>query len=71
MASNKVYPGELLMNDINALLQRADKLKVELEQYQGLHSDEILEALYIEYTYDSNRIEGNTLTLRETDTSYP
>jgi Fic family protein len=32
-----------------------------------LYSAEIIEALHIEYTYDSNRIEGNTLTLRETD----
>jgi hypothetical protein len=43
------------------------KLKVELQQHRNLNSHEILEALYIEYTYDSNRIEGNTLTLRETD----
>jgi len=55
------------MNEINTILRRADELKVELGQYRGLHSDDILEALYIEYTYDSNRIEGNTLTLRETD----
>ena len=27
----------------------------------------ILQALDIEYTYESNRIEGSTLTLRETD----
>jgi Fic family protein len=27
----------------------------------------IEKALDIEYTYDSNRIEGNTLSLRETD----
>ena len=55
------------MNEINTILRRADELKVELGQYRGLQSDDILEALYIEYTYDSNRIEGNTLTLRETD----
>lgn len=55
------------MNKTNTLLKRADNLKLELAQYRDLHSDEILEALYIEYTYDSNRIEGNTLTLRETD----
>jgi Fic family protein len=48
-------------------IHNANNLKAELEQYRELHSAEILEALYIEYTYDSNRIEGNTLTLRETD----
>ena len=52
---------------MNTLLRRADELKAELAQYRGLNSNEILEALSIEYTYESNRIEGNTLTLRETD----
>lgn len=55
------------MNEIDTLLHHAEDLKAELEQYRDLHSAEILEALHIEYTYDSNRIEGNTLTLRETD----
>jgi len=55
------------MNELDTLLHNADNLKAELEQYRDLHSAEILEALHTEYTYDSNRIEGNTLTLRETD----
>ena len=55
------------MDDIKTLLQRVNELKSELDQHRDWHSDEILEALHIEYTYDSNRIEGNTLTLRETD----
>lgn len=55
------------MADINTLLHRADDLKAELERHRELRSNEILEALHIEYTYDSNRIEGSTLTLRETD----
>jgi hypothetical protein len=36
MISNKVYPGELQVNGINTLLQRADKLKVELQQHRNL-----------------------------------
>ena len=55
------------MNDINSLLQRVDALKAKLDQHRDWQRNEILEALNIEYTYDSNRIEGNTLTLRETD----
>ena len=55
------------MNEINTLLQHIDELKADLAQCRDLSRHEILEALYIEYTYDSNRIEGNTLTLRETD----
>jgi len=55
------------MNYINTLLQRVDELKAKLDQQRDWRKSEILEALHIEYTYDSNRIEGNTLTLRETD----
>jgi len=55
------------MNDMNTLLQRVDELKAKLDQQRDWRKSEILEALHIEYTYDSNRIEGNTLTLRETD----
>jgi len=55
------------MTHINTLLQRVDLLKEKLDQQRDWRKSEILEALHIEYTYDSNRIEGNTLTLRETD----
>lgn len=55
------------MTDINSLLQRVDALKAKLDRHRDWQRNEILEALNIEYTYDSNRIEGNTLTLRETD----
>ena len=55
------------MTHINSLLQRVDALKAKLDQHRDWQRNEILEALNIEYTYDSNRIEGNTLTLRETD----
>lgn len=55
------------MADINLLLQRVDELKEKLDLHRDWRKSEILDALHIEYTYDSNRIEGNTLTLRETD----
>ncbi|SMG67124.1 filamentation induced by cAMP protein Fic [methanotrophic bacterial endosymbiont of Bathymodiolus sp.] len=55
------------MTHIKLLLQRVDVLKAKLDQHRDWQRNEILEALNIEYTYDSNRIEGNTLTLRETD----
>lgn len=47
-------------------LQELDKLKTELNNIHSLDNDKIREALAIEYTYESNRIEGNTLTLQET-----
>ena len=32
-----------------------------------MNSEKIIQALELEYTYDSNKIEGNTLTLNETN----
>jgi Fic family protein len=35
--------------------------------FASLIAIEITQALELEYTFESNRIEGNTMTLRETD----
>lgn len=43
-----------------------DKLKHHLNQLRNLQSDKVAKAFDIEYTYESNKIEGNTLTLQET-----
>ncbi len=56
-----------MAKNLNDLLDRIDGLKARLDDARPLLNKSILNALYIEYTYDSNRIEGNTLTLRETD----
>ena len=52
---------------MNDKLQQIDTLLGELNQYRANENYRITGALEIEYTYDSNRIEGNTLTLHETD----
>lgn len=55
--------------DINVLLKEADILKEQLSALRPLPGEalkKIQNALDIEYTYESNRIEGNTLTLQET-----
>ena len=55
--------------DLNQLLNEADILKVQLSALRSLPEEalkKIQDALDIEYTYESNRIEGNTLTLQET-----
>ncbi|WDN87495.1 hypothetical protein BuS5_00463 [Desulfosarcina sp. BuS5] len=52
---------------IKHLLTRIDALKQKLDASRPLLNETILQAIDIEYTYNSNRIEGNTLTLRETD----
>ncbi|MBF0203698.1 MAG: Fic family protein [Desulfamplus sp.] len=53
--------------ELTGLIKKIDVLKERVEAARPLLNKSILEAIDIEYTYDSNRIEGNTLTLRETD----
>lgn len=51
------------------ILTEIDALKAELSSIRPLPAEavkKIQDAIEIEYTYDSNRIEGNTLTLQET-----
>ncbi len=53
--------------NLEALLSEIDKKKEQLSKYRELDSFRIAQALELEYTFESNRIEGNTLTLKETD----
>ena len=46
--------------------EQLDELKQHLNQLGNLQSDKVVKAFDIEYTYESNKIEGNTLTLQET-----
>jgi len=55
------------MSDLVELLAEIDALKLQLDALRPAENPQVLRALAMEYTYDSNRIEGNTLTLRETD----
>lgn len=50
----------------NVLIQ-IDKLKAKIDKIRHLDSFRIAQAFELEYTFESNRIEGNTLTLQETD----
>lgn len=50
-----------------SLLSDIDQLKARLDAVRHLDNYRIRQAFELEYTYESNRIEGNTLTLRETD----
>ncbi|MGN0328980.1 MAG: Fic family protein, partial [Lachnospira sp.] len=52
------------------LFAQIDRKKVELDGRRPLTAGEVArlnEEFIVEYTYNSNAIEGNTLTLRETD----
>lgn len=53
--------------NLQSLLNEIDILKSKLDQFRQFDSFRIAQALELEYTFESNRIEGNTLTLRETD----
>ena len=53
-----------------SLIQQIERKKVELDGRRPLTDGEVArlrEEFVVEYTYNSNAIEGNTLTLRETD----
>lgn len=55
--------------EMKQLLNEVDALKVQLSTLRPLPEEvlkKVQNALDIEYTYESNRIEGNTLTLQET-----
>ena len=56
--------------ELTGILHECDGLKARLSAVRPLPSEalkKIENALDIEYTYESNRIEGNTLTLYETE----
>ncbi len=55
------------MIETATLLQYIDELRIQLDAFRSeLDNAAIRDALKIEFLYESNRIEGNTLTLRET-----
>jgi Fic family protein len=57
----------MTVSDLELLLAEIDALKTRLDALRPLSNARLQQALDVEYTYESNRIEGNTLTLRETD----
>ncbi|WP_291099946.1 MULTISPECIES: Fic family protein [unclassified Flavobacterium] len=56
-----------LSKNLQSILDEIDVLKSKLDQFRKFDNSKIEQALELEYTFESNRIEGNTLTLRETD----
>ena len=52
---------------LQKILDEIDALKTKLDNFRQFDSYRIAQALELEYTFESNRIEGNTMTLRETD----
>lgn len=56
-----------LSSKLQKVLDEIDSLKTKLDSFRQFDSYRITQALELEYTFESNRIEGNTMTLRETD----
>ena len=57
----------LVQKSLSKTLDKIDVLHNSLQQLRAFDSYRIAQALELEYTFESNRIEGNTLTLKETD----
>lgn len=65
-----IKPGDGRYKSTKSLLDMIDRKMKELETRRPLTEGEVerlREQFVVEYTYNSNAIEGNTLTLRETD----
>ncbi len=68
--SDAEKPADGRFKSKESLLAQIDRKKAELDGRRPLTEGELerlTEEFTIEYTYNSNAIEGNTLTLRETD----
>ena len=67
---NAVKPTDGRYKTSASLLEIIDRKKIDLDSRRPLTAGEVErlnEEFTVEYTYNSNAIEGNTLTLRETD----
>jgi Fic family protein/DNA-binding XRE family transcriptional regulator len=64
---NKSFINKKISTSLQKLLDEIDSLKARLDTFRQYDSYRIAQALELEYTFESNRIEGNTMTLRETD----
>jgi Fic family protein len=68
--ADAVKPADGRFKTSESLLSMIDRKKAELDTCRPLTEGEVarlMEEFTVEFTYNSNAIEGNTLTLRETD----
>ena len=65
----RALKGIVISEDLSPLLLKIDALKAELDSKRPLTAGEaerLREQFMVDFTYNSNAIEGNTLTLKET-----
>ena len=67
MENSYVAVKNSISKNLSIILTEIDVLKAKLDTFRQFDSYRIAQALELEYTFESNRIEGNTLTLREID----
>lgn len=68
-ADGRMMRGKIIPQEYSVLFARIDALKAEIGKRRPLTHGELKrlqEEFLVEFTYNSNAIEGNTLTLRET-----
>ena len=68
--ANAKKPADGRYKSKESILLQIDRKRAELDERRPLTAGEVArlnEEFIVEYTYNSNAIEGNTLTLRETD----
>jgi len=68
--ANATKPADGRFKSKESIFEQIDRKKQELDSRRPLTEGEVerlMEEFTVEYTYNSNAIEGNTLTLRETD----
>ena len=69
LAEERVKYGKSLNKTVNGILSEIEKFKKKLDKFRPFPLAQLqnLEQYFkVEYTFESNRIEGNTLTLQET-----
>lgn len=68
-ADGRIMRGKIVPQEYSFLFARVDAMKMEINKRRPLTQGELKrlqEEFLVEFTYNSNAIEGNTLTLRET-----
>jgi Fic family protein len=50
---------------LQKLLDEVDLLKAKLDKFRQFESNKVTQTLDLEFTFETNRLEGNTLTLQE------
>ncbi|NBP06215.1 MAG: helix-turn-helix domain-containing protein [Bacteroidetes bacterium] len=63
----RAMPAKSVSGGLKKILKEIDACKQRLDKVRHMGSHKFSEAYEVEYTYHSNRIEGNTLTLQETE----